>query len=305
MLCAAPLACEKTPDRPEDTLAPSTSASPAATRATSINLGSDVAGDLRKRAEDGDVQAMMVLGRFYESRNTPADRAEASKWYKKAADTGDTSAAEAIRAMENRARAATLPAGQNAIADGATSPSFSLDVPDEFNTGGAGGAPTPAPTTGPATAAVDTDPIDPTKTRWKDLMRIIDTKNFLTSIRSTEEYKFLGAAASPDRGISLFAAGQTPDTLEGVSAIIRVKKTLDPGSSDRVAQMATIAAFVTRENVKKQEMIDWVKAYLTTGKSTEPVMRNGWRIFISGPAAEGVRDPNDYLGAAVLVEMKK
>jgi hypothetical protein len=326
MLRAAPLiglclfvlaSCEKGSDRPEDTLAPpgsnpAAAAAPASTQTTSINLGSDVAGDLRKRAEGGDVQAMLVLGRFYESRNTDSNRTEAAKWYKKAAATGDASAAEALRSMERRASAASHPAtGTNATAS-SPSPSFSLNLPEELNTGdtgytpGTGAGAATGPATGPTTAAAaDNDPIDPTKTRWKDLVRIIDTKSFLTSIRSTDEFKFLGGTASPDRSISLFAAGQSPDALEGVTAIIRVRNKLDPGSSDRVAQMATIAAFVTRDNVSKQEMIQWVKAYLTTGKSTEPILRNGWRIIVSGPAAEGVRDDHDYLGAAVLIEMKK
>ena len=157
-----------------------------------------------------------------------------------------------------------------------------------------------------AMAAVAADePVDPAKTRWKDLMRVIDTHNFLTTVRSTDEYKFLGGAFSPDKQLSLFAAGQSPDQLEGVSAIIRVRNKLDPGSSDRVAQIATIAAYVTRDNVNKLEMVDWIKTYLSTGKSSEPILRNGWRIIVSGPAAEGRQDPNEHLGAAVLIEIKK
>ena len=64
--------CEKASDRPEDTLAAppggGDTASPSAvpaTRTTNINLG-NAAEDLRKRAEGGDVQSMIVLGRFYE-----------------------------------------------------------------------------------------------------------------------------------------------------------------------------------------------------------------------------------------------
>jgi hypothetical protein len=277
----------------------------ATTRKTGIEFGRDVAGDLRKRAEGGDVQAMMVLGRFYESRNSDTDRAEARKWYRRAADAGDASAEEALRNLDGRGKSPTIDlpdvtsaAGSPEDGDSSLPQTLVPGLPMLSN------EPLPA---GPGSESTTrpAGPIDPTKTRWKDLTRVIDTSNFLTSIRSTDEFKFLGAAASPDRGISLFAAGQSADALEGVSAIIRVRNRLDPASSDRVAQAATIAAYVTHENVSKVEMINWVKQYLTTGKSSEPILRNGWRIIVSGPAAEGVQDPNDHLGAAVLVEIKK
>jgi hypothetical protein len=300
-LCAAPIAagCGRSDsnERPEDTV-PQAGGTPASapaptTRATSINLGRDVAGDLRQRAEGGDVPSMMVLGRFHESRNTDTDRAEARKWYKKAAEAGEPTAAEAIRNLEAREGRAAA----------SSEPQLSIpQLPETFTTDPSVFA--AAPTTSPG-AAADAEPIDPTKTRWKDLLRIVDTSNFLKSVQSTDEFKFLGAAASPDRGISLFAAGQSADDLVGVSAIIRVRNRLDPAGSDRVAQMATIAAHVTRDNVSKLEMINWIKQYLTTGKSSEPILRNGWRIIISGPAAEGRQDPNDHLGAAVLVEIKR
>ena len=57
--------------------------------------------------------------------------------------------------------------------------------------------------------------------------------------------------------------------------------------------------------VSKTELIEWITQYLTSGKRSEPIMRNGWGITISGPAAEGIPDPNERLGAAVMVEMKK
>src|SRR5207244_3289369 len=96
----APIGCDRKVqgERPEDGSNPPSTA--PATRATSIELGKDMAGDLRRKAEAGDVQAMMVLGRFHESRNSVTDRAEARKWYQRAADAGDASAADALRSLD-------------------------------------------------------------------------------------------------------------------------------------------------------------------------------------------------------------
>src|ERR1051325_7960167 len=161
---ALPLACDKAPERPEDALSPSgpvaSAGSPGAgwssvqttptTRGSAIDLGRDVAGDLRRRANDGDVQAMMVLARFYESRNSETDRAEARRWYKRAADAGDSSAKDALRTMEAREK-------------GLPEPGPSTD---------ASSAQAGADGERPATQVADADPIDRTKTRWKDLMRL-------------------------------------------------------------------------------------------------------------------------------------
>jgi len=185
--CVAPMigGCERSEDlRPEDTSpvgpaaasstpppAPAPAPAPTpATRSTAIDLGRDVAGDLRRRAEDGDVQAMLVLGRFYESRKGETDQVEARRWYKRAADAGEASAHEALRNMDARENG-TL------TQDAST-----------------GTAPSAAPTTAPA----DSDPIDPTKTRWKDIIRLVDTSSFITVAKPDAEGQFMAISAAPD-----------------------------------------------------------------------------------------------------------
>jgi len=261
------------------------------TQPTSIELGGNVAGDLRRKAEGGDVQAMLVLGRFHESRDTDKDRAEARKWYQCAADAGEPSGLEAIRHLDARAQQAQTEA--QSAASASTAPAAELSLTPSSH---------PAASAGPIAS---TEPIDPARTRWTDLTRLIDTRTFLGGAKLDYHGQFIALIQAPDKTITLAAAGPDGDTLTGVTAIVRVRNKLDASTSDRVGQVATLAAYVTRDNVSKHELIDWIQQYLNTGRRSEPMFRNGWRITISGPAAEGKRDDNEHLGAAVMVEMKK
>ena len=115
----------------------------------------------------------------------------------------------------------------------------------------------------------------------------------------------LSAANQCDRTLVLGAMGPTADNLQHVRAVIRIKNKRDPNSSPRVGQMTAMADMITRGNVSRTEMGEWVANYLRTQQKSEPIFRNGWRIQITGPEADGVRDRFDYIGAAVVVELKK
>jgi hypothetical protein len=287
--------CDRGPSAAQNTAPPATTA-PSATRPSGVALGNDVASNLRKQAEGGDVQAMMVLGRFYESRN---DREEARKWYQKASEAGDASAGAALRNLEGRDSALSVAIPPPASPDGESAPEVPLPeiVPPPLDLGGGG----TTPTTGPA----DNEPIDRTKTRWKDLLKLVDTSNFLTGTKPDVQGQFMGISASPDKTITIAAAGKDPDQLEGVTTVIRIKNKLEIAADPRLAQVATIAAYVTRDNVNMADLVEWVTTYLKSGKRSEPIMRNGWRITVSGPAAEGIQDPLEFKGSAVMIEMKK
>jgi hypothetical protein len=89
------------------------------------------------------------------------------------------------------------------------------------------------------------------------------------------------------------------------SVVFRVRNRQNVANSARVLQAAAVTNKVTRENVTQKEFIEWVQQYLNSSQESPPIFRNGWKINISGPAAKGMRDPREFLGTAVLVEMKK
>lgn len=285
--------CDQTPqldpEQPENTpVKPQASddAAPTAptTRSTGIVLGG-VADDLRRKAEGGDVQSMLVLGRFLETRNTEADRAEARKWYEKAAASGDASAKDAVKAMDARAKAM-------------------MGEDDEVTTTAPVAQATTAPSEQPARRA-STRPRDPSKVAWDEVIESIDPTGFAIGVKNNHQGKFVALAMSPDKTITIAAAGDKGDDLEGVSIVMRIRNRQDPANSIRVMQTAAIANHVTRENVTQREIVDWIKQYLATNQKSEPIFRNGWRITVTGPAAEGIKDDKEHLGAGVMVELKR
>ena len=105
--------------------------------------------------------------------------------------------------------------------------------------------------------------------------------------------------------IVVAAMGPSESDLNEVTAVIRVKNRVDPSTSPRVAQAGAVAARVTADNVNPREFLEWIQQYLQTERRSEPIFRNGWRITVSGSAAEGRKDPKPQLGTAVMIEMKK
>ena len=56
---------------------------------------------MRHVAEQGDVDAQFNLGWcYYMGEGVPQDKAEAAKWYRKAAEQGDVAAIVALEALE-------------------------------------------------------------------------------------------------------------------------------------------------------------------------------------------------------------
>ena len=82
--------------------------------------------------------------------------------------------------------------------------------------------------------------------------------------------------------------------LDGPIAVLR-----------EVGNQTAVATRVTNDNVNQREFADWILNYLRTHEKSEPIFRNGWRITVSGSAAEGIEDTKAHLGAAVMVEMKR
>lgn len=265
---------------------------------SAIEIGDPLAS-YKRRAEAGDVSAMIFLGRNYESLGS-SRREEARKWYKMAADAGDASAQEALAKFE-------AAASQPAI----------VELP-EFTT------PLPAPTT----AAIDLapgvlvvpsatsrpttqQPGDLSKVRWQDVLAAVDTTDFVNVVR--DDYKpknedhtiFVGLSTARDKTITIAGSGRKSDNVVQVTVIIRVRNRQNLGDSSRVAQAAAVVNQVTRNNVMQREFIAWVTEYLSTGRRIDPIYRNGWQILISGPSAEGKADPSKHLGEAIVIEMKK
>lgn len=252
-----------------------------------IDLGS-MKDDLHRRAEGGDVPSMMVLGRWHESRNTEKDRAEARAWYSRAAASGDPSAQQALHSLDAReqAIAAGMPVAQLGDVGATTKPAASVAK-----------APASAPSLKPL-------PADG-KFRWSDVLEAVDTTGFITDTMPNYQGQWIGLSTDPEKTITVAAAGKDENDLDGVTAVLRIKNKVDPGGNHRVQQVAVLANRVTRDNVNPSEIVDWITQYLNTGQRSEPIYRNGWRITVSGPAAEGIKDAKEHLGAAVMVELKR
>jgi hypothetical protein len=261
-------------------VADSTSTAP---KTNTIELGS-MNTELLRRANDGDVTSMMVLGRWHESRNSEKDRAEARSWYSRAAAAGDPSAQQALHSLDAREQALAAGMPSEVVADrGATTKPAK--------------APTSVPTHKPL-------PLDG-KFRWTDVMESVDTTGFITDTMPNYQGQFMGLSTDPSKTITVAAAGPNENDLNQVTAVVRVPNKVDPGSSHRVQQVGILANRVTRDNVNPAEIVDWITQYLNTGQRSEPIYRNGWRITVSGPQAEGIKDAKEHLGAAVMVELKK
>jgi hypothetical protein len=258
----------------------------ASSQPNRIELGS-MRDDLHRRAEGGDVPSMMVLGRWHESRNTEKDRAEARAWYSRAAASGDPSAQQALHSLDAReqAIAAGMPVAQLGDVGATTKPAEVAK------------APATAPTLKPL-------PADG-KFRWSDVLEAVDTTGFITDTMPNYQGQWIGLSTDPEKTITVAAAGKNENDLDGVTAVLRIKNKLDPAGNHRVQQVAILANRVTRDNVNPGEVVDWIAQYLNTGQRSEPIYRNGWRITVSGPAAEGIKDAKEHLGAAVMVEMKR
>ena len=78
-------------DRPEEQADAERRAATQPAPASAIEIHDPLAG-MKKRADAGDVSAMITLGRTYESLGTTAGKEQARQWYEKAAATGDASA---------------------------------------------------------------------------------------------------------------------------------------------------------------------------------------------------------------------
>jgi hypothetical protein len=125
------------------------------------------------------------------------------------------------------------------------------------------------------------------------------------SAANGQKQVFMGRASSRDGSIVVAAMGPSDSDLTEVTAVIRVRNRVDPGSSPRVAQAGAVTARVTNDNVNQREFLEWITQYLQAEQRSEPIFRNGWRISISGTAAEGRADPRPQRGTAVMIEMKK
>ena len=313
MLGATLLACAcdqgKPNDRPEEQADAERRAATQPAPHSAIEIGDPLAG-MKKRADAGDVSAMITLGRTYESLGTPAGKEQARQWYEKAAAAGDASAAEALHNLQNAttqpaiASAADLDPGRQALA-AATNPSVAI-VPDG-TTPGAGSAGTAA-TSQPTTNAGR----DLSHLRWQEVLESVDTKDFVSVANPSYTPKkgvvppaFFGLCTAPDKTLMIAGTGPTGDDIQAVRVVFRLRNRQDLSEAPRVKQAAAVARVVTRDNVGPKELVDWVAAYLANGVRSEPVFRNGWRVQVSGSAGEGMSDPNAYLGTAVLVELKK
>ncbi len=307
--------CDRGPapsDRPEAQIEAQKSAATRPAGPSAIELGDPLA-PMRKRAEGGDVSAMITLGRTYESLGTADGKRQAKEWYQKAAATGDPSAQEALKNLE---AAASQPSVAAAGADASGAAADAAEPLIQNSVPGVGGA-TTAPSAGsspPPQARATTAPSSPADLahlKWAEVVGSVDTRDFVNVARPDYVPKpgmppaFVGLSASPDKTMTIAGSGPTGDDIQMVSVVIRVRNRQDLGNSTRVLQGAAVVNKVTRENVTQKEFIDWVGQYLQTNTDSEPIYRNGWRISISGPAGKGMRDPKEYLGAAVLIEMKK
>ena len=258
----------------------------APAKSNTIELGS-MNTELLRRANEGDVTSMMVLGRWHESRNTEKDRAEARSWYARAAAAGDASAQQALHSLDAREQALAAGMPSNVVAAGSGD--------------GAATRPAPRPTSVPTLKPLPADG----KFGWKDVLETVDTTGFLTDTMPNYQGQFMGISTDPAKTITVAAAGPSENDLTQVTAVVRIANKVDPGASQRVAQVGILANRVTRDNVTPAEIVEWIAGYLNTNQRSEPIYRNGWRITVSGPKAEGIADAKEHLGAAVMVELKK
>ena len=297
----------------------------AATRASApapkpaVELG-DPLGPYLKRAEAGEVSAMITLGRMYESKGGAESLKEARKWYEKAAATGNEDAQMSLK-MLDAALAAQQAKEQPTSAPALSSP-FARSTPPLGES-----APAPAPTrptaaaggipvaNAPATAnaVATTGPArDLSKMGWKEVVGSIDTSDFVTVANpewkgkdGKNDARFVGLTTASDKRLTVAASGLTGDDVREVSIVLRVRNQQNLADNTRLTQAQTVCNAVTRGNFMEGELAELVKTYLTTQKKSDPFFRAGWRITVSGSAGEGMRDPKDYLGELVLIEMKK
>jgi TPR repeat protein len=283
---------------PEIVESPTTavSASAAATTAPTANTGGAprTPAEYRKAAEAGDVPSMLLLGRSHESLGQTAD---ARKWYQRAADAGNEDGKKALAQLD-------------AVAS--THPSSPTTLPTNV---AAASAPANSPST--RRVAIEVPPAaDPTKLRWIDIGAVLNYEDIIADGRMVnvdprsaaspgQKQVFIGRCSARDGSIVVAAMGPSESDLNEVTAVIRVKNRVDPGTSPRVAQAGAVAARVTADNVNPREFLEWITQYLQTEHRSEPIFRNGWRITVSGSAAEGRPDPKPQLGTAVMIEMKK
>jgi hypothetical protein len=289
----------------------SSSSSASSAPPSAIATESDVIRDLRRRAEGGDITAMMTLGRAYQSRGTEKDRAEARRWYEKADAAGSRAAKEAMATLDAEALiSSAASAAPTTFPSLPSLPPPSSAIPHDAAAAGASPAATTravaaapsAPSTGPATAV---GKLDRSKLTWKELVASYDSTDFATVDRPDYKKMFVGLSTAEDQTMILAATGPTGDEVRNVKLLIRVRSRQDPAEAQRVTQAATIAATITRDNVTRAEMIEWVKNYLASEQRSEPIYRNGWQITVSGPVAENQRDPKSFLGNAVVIEFKR
>ncbi|MEO6437043.1 MAG: hypothetical protein ABIP55_14970 [Tepidisphaeraceae bacterium] len=278
--------CERSPDTSADT---SGADATEAMRPPVIETESDVIKTLRKRAEEGDISAMLTLGRAYQSRGGEKDRAEARKWFEKAVASGSALAKEALVNLDVAEAVVSGLVPDAAIGSPAT------------RAGATTNAATQVATSGPAS----TQPLDLTKVTWKEIVASYESGKFVTVDRPDYKNMFVGLSTAEDQSMTVAATGPTGTELRNVKLLIRVRSRQQPSDSQRVAQGAAICATVTRNNVSRAELTEWVKNYLASEQKSEPIYRNGWQITVSGPAGEGQDDRKQYLGNAVVIELKR
>ena len=282
-----------------------TSSAPGAS-ANPIDVSARTPAEHRKAAEAGDVGSMLLLGRSHESLGQAA---EARKWYRRAADAGSEEGKQALAAID-------APPTRPAPPDGTST--VTTTAPAAF-AGADPSSPSSTSRDDPTTRRVPVAPLppgEPGKLRWIDLGAVLNYEDIVSDGRDIPASAvagggdpngtvFIGRMTSRDAGIVVAAMGPTEKELTEVSVVIRLRNKVDPGSSPRVSQAGAIAARVTADNVNQREFLEWVTQYLQTEQRSEPIFRNGWRISVSGFAAEGHKDPKPLLGTAVIIEMKK
>ena len=285
------VACEEPTDpslEPKFEDPPVQAASQPTTSVSTGSLANRGPVDIRKAAEGGDAAAMVILGRSYQSLG---QMKEARSWYAKSAEAGNE---------EGKAALASLDAPP---ARPTTAPDLAASRPSPSDTSANRIVPSSAAkrraTSAPAPAA------DPTKVRWVDLTYLLDYEDMLVKTDPDVRGRFMGVTTARDNTITVAAMGNSAEDLDEVTAVVRVRNKLEPSTSPRIAQAGSVAALVTKDNVNQREFIEWVTQYLQSGQRSEPIFRNGWRIMVSGSAGEGKQDKREYLGTAVMVEMKR
>ena len=289
-------------ETPTTTTAPSSGTAPSATAATT---GPRTPAEYRKAAEAGDVPSMLLLGRSHESLGQAA---EARKWYQRAADAGSEDGKRAL------AQLTAGPTTKQSPVAATTSPTVIPQAGGNGNGNGSGETNAAASTQRVAVAPLP--PGDPTKLRWIDIGAVLNYADIISdgqtvpadpslSAANGQRQVFMGRMTSRDAGIIVAAMGPSESDLTEVTAVIRVRNRVDPGTSPRVAQAGAVTARVTNGNVNQNEFVEWITRYLQTDQRSEPIFRNGWRISISGTIGEGKKDPRPQLGTAVMIEMKK